>query len=55
MWNDQQPQEPLPMKKGESSVLHVRVPKKELKTLKKAGADIPEIVRQAIKQAATRV
>lgn len=50
MFNDQAPN--VPMKKGSSSVLHVRVPKKELKALKKAGADIPEIVRQAIKRAA---
>lgn len=42
----------LPKKKGESSVLHVRVPKKELKALKKAGVDVPEIVRQAIRRAA---
>ena len=46
---------PLPMKKGESSVLHVRVPKKELKALRKVGADIPEIVRRAIKAAVEQV
>lgn len=45
----------LPMKQTSSEVLHVRVPEFELGMLKRAGADIPEIVRQAIREAAQLV
>lgn len=38
--------------KDERIVLHVRVSKKDLELLKSINADVPEIVRQAIKDAA---
>jgi hypothetical protein len=45
----------VPMKKTASEVLHVRVPELELGMLKRANADVPEIVRQAIREAARLV
>ncbi len=45
----------IPMKQTSNAVLHVRVPQEELYTLKSVGADIPEIVRQAIAKAAKQV
>lgn len=48
-------QKKVPIKQTASEVLHVRVPEFELGLLKRANADIPEIVREAIREAARLV
>lgn len=45
----------IPMKRGTTTVLHTRADENDVETLKRAGADIPEIVRQAISKAARQV
>ncbi len=52
---DRKTQKKVPMKQKSSEVLHVRVPELELGMLKRAGADVPEIVRDAIREAAQLV